>query len=131
AVHLSTSRLLDFSTSTSRSLPHIPPMRAPTPLRRAARLLPPAVFLLALACQAPPPAPGVPLSEAERQAIAAAVEARLREATDLRAEGDVLARMLSVYPDSGRVVSASAGMVTVERDSLAAALGAFWQNVGQ
>jgi hypothetical protein len=106
-------------------------MHAPPPPRIAARLLLPAVLLLAWACQAPPPVPGAPLSDADRREIAAAVEARLREATDLRAGGDVLARMLSVYPDSGRVVSASGGRLTVERDSLVSALGAFWQNVGQ
>ncbi|HEU4629898.1 MAG TPA: nuclear transport factor 2 family protein [Gemmatimonadaceae bacterium] len=98
-------------------------MRPPSILR-------PAALLLALAC-APRGDAGRPLTERERAAVAAAVEQRLRDATDLRAGGDVVARMLSIYPDSGRVVSASAGQVTTSRDSLAASIATFWQNVGQ
>lgn len=75
-------------------------------------------------------APDAP-SDAERREIAAEVERRLRAATDLRAEGDVVARLLSIYPDSGRVVSAAAGQLTTTRDSLAGAVAAFWQDVGQ
>lgn len=71
------------------------------------------------------------LTAGERQAIATAVEQRLRDATDLRAGGDVVGRMLSLYPDSGRVVSTSAGQVTTDRDSLAASVGQFWQYIGQ
>lgn len=74
---------------------------------------------------------GAALTAGERQAIATAVEQRLREATDLRAGGDVVARMLSLYPDSGRVVSASTGQVTTERDSLAASVQHFWEYIGQ
>ncbi len=71
------------------------------------------------------------LSASDRQEIATAVEQRLRDATDLRAGGDVVARMLSLYPDSGRVVSASAGYVTTDRDSLAASVSHFWEYIGQ
>ena len=71
------------------------------------------------------------LSDAERRAIATAVEQRLRDATDLRAGGDVVARMLSLYPDSGRVISASAGQVTTDRDSLAGSVRYFWEFIGQ
>jgi hypothetical protein len=74
---------------------------------------------------------GGELDPATRAEVAGEVEARLREATDLRAGGDVLARMLSIYPDSGRVVSATAGEVTTTRDSLALALGSFWESVGR
>ena len=74
---------------------------------------------------------GSQLSAGDRQRIAAEVEARLREATDLGAGGDVVARMLSLYPDSGRVVSASTGQVTTSRDSLAASVQHFWAFIGQ
>lgn len=89
-----------------------------------------AALLLAAAC-APTAGDARPLTDRERADIAAAVEQRLRDATDLRAGGDVVGRMLSIYPDSGRVVSASAGQVTTSRDSLAASIATFWQNVGQ
>ncbi|HEX5581914.1 MAG TPA: DUF4440 domain-containing protein, partial [Gemmatimonadaceae bacterium] len=63
--------------------------------------------------------------------IAEAVERRLRQATDLKAGGDMVARMLSIYPDTGRVVSASGGQVSTTRDSLAAAVRNFWTYTGR
>lgn len=106
--------------------------------RAAAARLAPAVFVLLaglligpLAACAPARTAPVALSDAERASIAATVEQRLRDATDLRAGGDVVGRMLSIYPDSGPVVSASAGGLTTDRDSLAAQIATFWQNVGQ
>lgn len=69
-------------------------------------------------------------SPAEREAIASAVRARLVEATELGRPG-VVERMLSLYPDSGRVISATAGRMTSTHDSLAAGIAAFWRNVGQ
>ena len=92
-----------------------------------------AALLLAAAgagCTPAPDAAGA-MSGREREAVARAVEQRLRAATDLRAGGDVVARMLDIYPDSGRVVSATAGEVTTTRDSLARALAFFWESVGQ
>ncbi len=74
---------------------------------------------------------GEELSERERREIAAAVEQRLRDATDLRAGDDMVERMLGIYPDSGRVVSASGGQASTTRDSLAAAVRAFWTYTGQ
>jgi hypothetical protein len=106
-------------------------MHAPSHPRRAltAGLF---ALLVIAACRAPAGGEGPPpLTDRERDAIAATVERRLREATDLRAGGDVAARMLGIYPDSGRVVSATGGMVSTTRDSLAAAVGAFWENVGR
>ena len=38
---------------------------------------------------------------------------------------------MSLYPASGRVISASGGQVTASRDSLAAGIRAFWDNVGR
>ena len=99
-------------------------------MRAARRLALPTLLAAALACRPAPP-PGAPLTDRERAEIAATVERRLREATDLRAGGDVVARMLAIYPDSGRVVSATGGGYTTDRDSLQASVRGFWQNVGQ
>jgi len=38
--------------------------------------------------------------------------------------------MLALYPDSGAIVSASAGRVTTSRDSLVAGIQYFWRSVG-
>ena len=106
-------------------------MTTPPRLRRAARRALPAVLAAALAaCAAAGPAGDAP-SDAERREIAAAVERRLRAATDLRAEGDVVARLLAIYPDTGRIVSAAAGAITTTRDSLAGSVAAFWGEVGR
>jgi len=40
-------------------------------------------------------------------------------------------RLLSLYPDSGRVVSASGGRMVTSRDSLADGIRYFWESVGQ
>lgn len=94
---------------------------------RLRRLLP-LVALLLPACRS---ADSAPLSSTERERVAREVEERLRTATDLGASGDPLERLLGLYPDTGRVVSAGSGMVVTSRDSLAAALGTFWSNVGR
>jgi hypothetical protein len=83
-------------------------------------------ILAALAAFACGPAP---LSDAERREIAASVETALREAYDL-SRPNVAARMLALYPDSGRVVSANSGRVSASRDSLATGIRYFWENVG-
>lgn len=98
------------------------------------RALTPALSLLlaaAFGCSGTASTSDGALSATDRQAIATAVEQRLRDATDLRAGGDVVARMLSLYPDSGRIVSASAGYVTTDRDSLAGSVRHFWEYIGQ
>ena len=70
------------------------------------------------------------LGPAERAAIDTEIRARLAAATDLGGQ-DVVDRMLSLYPEEGRIVSAASGRVTTTRDSLAASIGAFWDNVGR
>ena len=40
-------------------------------------------------------------------------------------------RLLALYPDSGRVISAVAGRVTTTRDTLAGEIQGFWERVGQ
>jgi hypothetical protein len=110
-------------------MPAFPPPRA-RPSAAARRLALAALLLPLLAAACRPAAAGELPTERERAAIAATVERRLREATDLRS-GDVVARMLSIYPDSGRVVSATGGQFSTTRDSLGASVRAFWQNVGR
>jgi ketosteroid isomerase-like protein len=84
--------------------------------------------LLAAACSGGRDAP---LTEAERAAIADTLRARIVSAYDLTKPGDAVARMMSLYPPTGRVVSASGGRVSVSRDSLQAGIRAFWEYVGQ
>ena len=67
---------------------------------------------------------------AEREAIADSLRRLVEGAYDLD-QPDVVAGFLSLYPDSGRVVSAAAGRVTTTRDSLEAQIRWFWENVGQ
>ncbi|HET7456854.1 MAG TPA: DUF4440 domain-containing protein [Gemmatimonadaceae bacterium] len=69
------------------------------------------------------------LTRAERAAVADSIARQVIAACDLRAP-DPVARLMSLYPDSGSVISASAGRVTTTRDSLAAAVRTFWNNVG-
>ena len=82
---------------------------------------------IALGC---PAASDTTLTDADRTAIAATIEQRVKTAYDLKAK-DVLAGMLSLYPKDGPVYSASGGRVTVARDSLEAAVRQFWRYVGR
>ena len=87
----------------------------------------------ALSACRPAPAPaaeGTSLSAAERSAIADTIRSRITTAANLSAP-DVVASLMSLYPDSGRVISASAGRTTTTRDSLALGIRAFWQNIGK
>lgn len=70
------------------------------------------------------------LSPAERQAIADTLTRLMAEAYDF-SRPDVQQRLLALYPDSGRVISAAAGRVTTTRAELDSAIGTFWQYVGQ
>ena len=97
------------------------------PLRRAVLLLAALPVLLA-GCTAREESP---LSTAERAAIADTLRARIVTAYDLAEPGDAVARMMSLYPATGNVVSASGGRVSLSRDSLEAGIRAFWQYVGQ
>jgi hypothetical protein len=90
------------------------------------------VILLALGALAScAPSEGSPVSSVERAAIADTLRGLLVSAYDLSKPGDAVGRLMSLYPDSGRVVSASGGHVTTSRDSLRAELVAFWENVGR
>lgn len=93
-------------------------------VRRSLVLLTPVL----LACSQSSPASTV--SEAQATAIADTLRGIVRDAYDL-SKGDVVKRMMSVYPSSGRVVSATGGRITTSRDSLQLAITSFWENVGQ
>jgi ketosteroid isomerase-like protein len=71
------------------------------------------------------------LTSAERTAIADTLQTMIRSAYDLSKPGDAVARLMSLYPPSGPVVSASGGRVSTSRDTLAAGIRAFWDNVGR
>jgi ketosteroid isomerase-like protein len=86
------------------------------------------VFALISACTRSADAP---LSTSEKKAIADTLRALVVSAYDLSKPGDAVARMMSLYPPSGNVVSASGGRMSVSRDSLEAGIRAFWQYVGQ
>ena len=90
------------------------------------RVIPAVLALLALAaCRASRPQPS--LSDT---ALADTLKARIEAAYDFSRPG-VLERMNALYPDSGRVVSASGGRIIASADSLKAGIATFWQNVGQ
>lgn len=82
----------------------------------------------ALGCRAA----DAPLTDVERRAIADTVEGMLKRAYDLSApEAGAAERLLSLYPDRGRVVSASGGRMLTSRDSLADGIRYFWESTGQ
>lgn len=83
---------------------------------------------LALACAGPEPRA---LSRSERAAIADSLRALITTAYDLSRPGDPVSHLMSLYPDTGRVISASGGVVTTARDSVEAGVRAFWNNVGR
>lgn len=84
-----------------------------------------AVLLLGVcACRSAPQSP-----EAD-MALADTLKARIEEAYDFTRPG-VAERMMALYPDTGRVISASGGQVIASGDSLRAGIHDFWLNVGQ
>lgn len=80
--------------------------------------------LTSVACK-----PSTGVSASERQAIVDSLTRQVKAAYDL-SKPHVEQRLLSLYPDTGRVVSASAGTIVTSRDSLAAGIKYFWENVG-
>lgn len=82
-------------------------------------------LLLLLACRTPAPA-GV---EGDA-ALADTLKALIADAYDFSRPGAV-DRMIALYPDSGRVISASGGQLSTTGDSLRKGITTFWQNVGQ
>jgi hypothetical protein len=69
------------------------------------------------------------VSQADRQAIVDSLTRQVKAAYDLT-KPNVEQRLLSLYPETGRVVSAAGGQVITSRDTLAMGIKAFWDNVG-
>ena len=87
-----------------------------------------ALLALSIACGAPD---RQPLDASYQRTVSDTLRTLIVNAYDLTKPGDRVARLMSLYPDSGRVISASGGRVTTSRDSLQAAIRTFWQYVGQ
>lgn len=87
-----------------------------------------AALALLLSC---PPARESRVSEAQRSAIADTLRTLIVNAYDITRPGDAVARLMSLYPASGRVISANGGQFTTSRDSLEQGIRAFWENVGR
>ena len=127
------------SVTTQVSPSPLPTMtkRHPTsPLARNARTLAVVLALTAASLAACRPASGrspesgASLSAAQRTAIADTVRQLITTAANLSAP-DVVASLMSLYPDTGRVISASTGRITTTRDSLALGIRSFWRSIGQ
>ena len=99
----------------------------PRPHRRLAPFIAVALGSLA-ACRMDSAAASV--DPVRQKAISDTLTTMIRAAYDLKAK-DVVARLMSLYPDSGRVISASGGRVTTTRDSLESGIKSFWTYVGQ
>jgi ketosteroid isomerase-like protein len=69
------------------------------------------------------------LTPAQRAAIAREIDAKVRAAYDLSVP-NAEQRMLSLYADTGRVVSASTGRAVASRDTVLLGIRQFWENVG-
>ncbi|MBY0488581.1 MAG: nuclear transport factor 2 family protein [Gemmatimonadaceae bacterium] len=70
------------------------------------------------------------VSPADRNAIRDSLSTLVAQAYDF-SHPESPDRLLSLYPDSGRVISAAGGRVMTNRDTLAGAIRGFWQRVGQ
>lgn len=77
------------------------------------------------ACQSPDQ-----VDAAERRLIADSLQTLVTQAYDF-SKPDASARLLGLYADSGRVISAAAGRITTTREELAEEIAGFWQRVGQ
>jgi hypothetical protein len=85
-------------------------------------------LLAAVACSQSGPRGGA-MRASDRQAVADTIRKLMTNAYDL-SKGDVVRRFMSLYPDSGQVVSAAVGTFTTSRDSLRRQVEAFWNGVG-
>jgi len=75
---------------------------------------------------------GGALTETQSRAIADTLEGMVKRAYDFSAPGgEATKRLLSLYPDTGRVVSASGGRMLTSRDSLAEGIRYFWESTGR
>ena len=72
-----------------------------------------------------------PMSAEQRTAVSDSLRTMITKAYDLTRPGDPVTRLMSLYPPSGPVISASGGIVSTSRDTLEAGIRAFWDNVGK
>jgi Domain of unknown function (DUF4440) len=70
------------------------------------------------------------MSASEKKAIADSLKRLVTSTYDL-SKPDPVKRLMSLYPDSGRVISASGGVITTTRPELEQGIKAFWTYVGQ
>ncbi|HXV17430.1 MAG TPA: hypothetical protein VD758_11665 [Gemmatimonadaceae bacterium] len=70
-----------------------------------------------------------PVSEAQRKAITDSLRSLVTNSYDL-SKPDVVTRMMSLYPTTGPIYSASAGRVFTKRSDLQTQISTFWQYVG-
>lgn len=73
---------------------------------------------------------GSTMSAAEKTAVADTLKRLVIAAYDL-SKPNAVANLMSLYPPSGRVISASGGVVTTTRPELEQGIKAFWTYVGQ
>ena len=69
------------------------------------------------------------LSPEQRRATASEIDAKVRDAYDLSKPGSE-ERMIALYADTGRVVSASTGRAIASRDTVIQGIKEFWKYVG-
>ena len=86
------------------------------------------VLLLATLIAGCSPGSGA-LSPERRRAIASEIDAKVRDAYDLSKAGSE-ERMIALYADTGRVVSASTGRAIASRDTVIEGIRQFWKYVG-
>jgi ketosteroid isomerase-like protein len=70
------------------------------------------------------------LSETAQRAIADTLKGLITSAYDFSNRQGVVERIMHLYADSGPVVSASAGRIIADRDTLAAVIRQFWVTTG-
>ena len=87
-----------------------------------------ATFIAAAVACAPRTA--ADMSAADKKAIADSLKRLVAGTYDL-SKPDPVKRLMSLYPDSGRVISASGGVITTTRPQLEEGIKAFWTYVGQ
>lgn len=85
--------------------------------------------LLAAALMTGCAAGGGELSPEQRRAIATEIDAKVRDAYDLTKPGSEQ-RMIALYADTGRIVSASTGRAIASRDTVIEGIKLFWKYVG-
>jgi ketosteroid isomerase-like protein len=84
-------------------------------------------IMAAFACG---PRSAADMSVAEKTAIADSLKRLVVSAYDL-SKPDPVKSLMSLYPDQGRVISASGGVITTTRPQLEQGIKAFWTYVGQ